>query len=86
MKNAMEAEMIQKNIHETALCREAQTFFKILRQPGAGQIGDAVELDVLPDGKRAVFAGTFIDKLKCARPIRICQVDLTSSFCKGPNA
>jgi dipeptidyl aminopeptidase/acylaminoacyl peptidase len=74
----MEAEAMPKDIRETALYREAEALYKTLRQPGTGQISDAIEANVSADGKHAVFAGTVIDKLEGAPPTRICQVNLKS--------
>lgn len=80
---------MQKDIRETALYREAEALYKTLRQPGTGQISDATELHVSPDGQHAVFAGTLIDTLEGAPPARVCQVDLTSGNTRvltfGPN-
>jgi dipeptidyl aminopeptidase/acylaminoacyl peptidase len=85
----MEVEAMQKDIRETALYREAEALYKSLRQPGTGQISDAVEVHVSPDGKHAVFAGTLTDALEGAPPTRICQVDLVSGDTRvltfGPN-
>lgn len=80
---------MQKDIRETSLYREAEALYKALRQPGTGQISDAAEVDVSPDGRTAVFAGTLMDTLEGALPTRICQVDLTSGGTRvltfGPN-
>lgn len=68
---------MKKDIRETALYREAEALYKTLRQPGTGQISDAAEVHVSPDGKYAVFAGTIVDRLEGAPPTRICKIDLT---------
>jgi dipeptidyl aminopeptidase/acylaminoacyl peptidase len=85
----MEAEMMQRDIRETALYKEAEALCKTIRQPGTGQISDAAEVHVSSDGRHAVFAGSFIDKLEGTPSTRICQVDLTSGDTRvltfGPN-
>ena len=81
--------MMQKDIRETALYREAEALYKTLRQPGTGQISDVAEVHVSPDGQQAVFAGTLTDTLEGAPSTRICRVDLTSGdthvLTFGPN-
>jgi dipeptidyl aminopeptidase/acylaminoacyl peptidase len=85
----METGKMQKDIRETALYREAETLYTTLRQPGTGQISDAAEVHVSPDGRRAVYAGVLMDTLEGASRTRICQVDLTSGDARiltfGPN-
>lgn len=80
---------MQKDIRETAAYREAEGLYRTLRQPGTGQISDAAELHVSPNGQHAVFAGTLVDTLEGALSTRICQVDLTSQQTRvltfGPN-
>ncbi len=80
---------MQKDIRHTALYREADALFRTVHQPGTGQISDAAELNVAPDGKHAVFSGTFLDNLEGAQSTRICQVDLLSGDIRvmtfGPN-
>lgn len=80
---------MQRDLRETALYREAEALYQALRQPGTGQISDAAEVHVSPDGLRAVFAGTLVDTLQGAPPARICQVDLASGDTRvltfGPN-
>lgn len=84
------AETMHKDIRETALYREAEALCTMLRQPGTGQISDAVEVHASPDGKQAVFAGALMEKLEGMPPTRICQVDLSSGETRvltfGPNA
>lgn len=81
--------MRKKDIRETALYQEAEILHRTLRQPGTGQISDAADVHVAPDGRHAVFAGTLMDKLEGAPPTRICQVELTSGDTRvltfGPN-
>lgn len=69
---------MQKDIRDTALYREIQALYQSLRQPITGQISDAAEVHVSPDGKHAVFAGTRMDTLEGVPPTRICQLDLAS--------
>jgi dipeptidyl aminopeptidase/acylaminoacyl peptidase len=85
----IESEVMQTDIRETALYREAEALYETLRRPGTGQISDAAEVHVAADGRQAVFAGTIVDTLECAPPTRICHVDLTSGDIRvltfGPN-
>jgi dipeptidyl aminopeptidase/acylaminoacyl peptidase len=80
---------MQRDIRETALYRDAEALFRTIRQPGTGQISDAAELDVAPDGRSAVFAGTIVDGLEGALVSRICWVDLLTGSTRvltfGPN-
>jgi dipeptidyl aminopeptidase/acylaminoacyl peptidase len=81
--------MMQQDIRETTLYREAEALFKTQRRPATGQISDAAEVHVSPDGKDAVFAGSLLDSLEGVPPSRIIQIDLTSGDCRiltlGPN-
>lgn len=80
---------MQRDLRETALYQEAEAVYKSLRQPGTGQISDAAEVHVSPEGQQAVFAGTLMDMLEGAPPTRICHVDLRSGAARvltfGPN-
>lgn len=80
---------MQKDIRATALYQEAQALNRLLRQPGTGQISDAAEVSVAPDGKYAVFAGTIMDELEGMPGTRVCRVDLASGETRvmtfGPN-
>jgi dipeptidyl aminopeptidase/acylaminoacyl peptidase len=69
---------MQRDLRNTAAYREVENLFRAIRQPGTGQIGDAAEIQVSPDGLRAVFSGTLMDQLEGAAPVRICLVDLLS--------
>jgi dipeptidyl aminopeptidase/acylaminoacyl peptidase len=67
---------MERDICSSALYQEAETCFRLARRPGTGQISDAGELDVSPDG-RAVFTGVLAEpdgKLVT----RICRIDLRS--------
>lgn len=79
---------MQRDIRNTVLYREAEKVWKDTRQPGTGQISDAVEINVA-DEKRAVFAGTVVDELDGTPPTRICEIDLMSGETRvltfGPN-
>src|SRR5207249_4766487 len=56
--------------------REAEALYEALRQPGAGQISDAAELNASADGNYIVFTGTLVDTLEAAPSTRICRLDL----------
>jgi dipeptidyl aminopeptidase/acylaminoacyl peptidase len=80
---------MKRDIRDTSLYQEAVALFDSLRRPGTGQISDAAEVHVSPDGKRAVFAGTIVDGLEGMPPTRICLTDLTIGDTRvltfGPN-
>jgi dipeptidyl aminopeptidase/acylaminoacyl peptidase len=80
---------VKRDLRETTLYRDAEALWKTLRQPGTGQISDAAEIHVSPDGKQAVFAGTIVDALEGTPATRICQVGLSSGDTRvltfGPN-
>jgi dipeptidyl aminopeptidase/acylaminoacyl peptidase len=80
---------MEKDIRATELYRETETLWRALRQPGTGQISDAAEVHVSPDGQHVVFAGTLLDKLEGAPPTRICLTDLATGCTRvltfGPN-
>jgi dipeptidyl aminopeptidase/acylaminoacyl peptidase len=80
---------MQVDIRETVMYRDTEALFRALRQPSTGQISDAAEVDVAPDGERAVFSGTVVEALEGALTTRICQVDLLSKKTRiltfGPN-
>lgn len=80
---------MERDLSAAELYQQLEALVVALRQPGTGQISDATEVNVLPDGRQAVFAGTLMDKLEGTPPTRICQVDLTSGDVRvltfGPN-
>lgn len=84
-----DSKAMQKDIRATDLYREAEAMYLALRRPGTGQISDAAEVHVSPDGTHAVFAGTLTDKLEGTPATRICMVDLASGETRvltfGPN-
>lgn len=69
---------MQRDIRDTALYREVEALCNTVRQPGSGQISDCAEVQVSPDGRFAVFAGTIMDALRGSPTTRICHIDLTS--------
>ena len=81
---------MQSDIRETALYREIEALCRIFRRPGSGQISDAAEVNVSPDGKHAVFAGALMDKLEGAPPTRIALTELPTGDTRvvtfGPNS
>jgi dipeptidyl aminopeptidase/acylaminoacyl peptidase len=78
-----------RDIRDTDLYREVELLCRTLRQPGTGQISDATEVHVSPDGTNAVLTATLIDKLEGAPATRICRVHLISGKVRvltfGPN-
>jgi dipeptidyl aminopeptidase/acylaminoacyl peptidase len=80
---------MQRDIRETAPYREAEALYRASRQPGTGQVSDAIEAHASPDGQHVVFSGTLMDKLEGGPQSRICRVDLASGNLQvltfGPN-
>jgi len=65
-----------RDLRGTALWREAEALFARARGPGSGQISEAVELEVAPDGRWAVCAGMWVNELVGKPTSRICRIDL----------
>ena len=80
---------MKEDMRSTASYQEAEALFQKIRKPGTGQLSDAAEIDVSPDGRWAVFAGTQIDALEGSPPSRICMTDLSTGDTRiltaGPN-
>jgi dipeptidyl aminopeptidase/acylaminoacyl peptidase len=80
---------MQRDIRDTAVYHEVDAFYRALRQPGTGQISEAVEVHVSPDGRHVVFAGTLMERLEGVPPTRICVTDLSTGDTRvltfGPN-
>lgn len=80
---------MKRDMRDTPLYQEAELLLHTLRAPGTGQISDAAELNVAPNGSRAVFAGTILDRLSGLPPTRICEIDLSTGATRvltfGPN-
>lgn len=80
---------MQRDIRETQRYREAEELFRAVRQPGTGQISDAAEVHVSPDGKQAVFSGVVMNNLEGALPTRIGLTNLVTGETRlltfGPN-
>ena len=81
--------MKQRDLRETALYQEIEGLCTLVRKPGTGQISDAAEVYISPDGTQAVFAGVIMDKLEGTPPTRIVVTDLvtgdTQVLTFGPN-
>lgn len=80
---------MDRDIRSTDLYREIEAVCHSFRRPGTGRISDALEVNVSPDGRRAVFAGVVLDKLEGAPSTRVGVVDLgtgqTRLLTAGPN-
>ena len=80
---------MKADIRASDLYREIKIVNEALRQPGTGQISDAADVHVSPDGTQAVFAGAIMDKLEGTPPTRIAVTDLvtgdTQVLTFGPN-
>jgi dipeptidyl aminopeptidase/acylaminoacyl peptidase len=81
---------MEKDIRQDPLFREIEALCTDLRQPGSGQISDAAEISVSPDGQHVVFAATVAEKLEGSLPSRIAMTDLrtgeTRILTSGPNS
>src|SRR5581483_10570261 len=73
---------MQKDVRISPAYIEAERICKHLFSPGSGQIIDAADLHVAPNGKSAVFSGMMVEKLEGSPPTRLCQVDLISGELK----
>lgn len=67
-----------RDLRSTALYRQVEQFYATLHAPGTGQVTDAADLAVSPDGRRASFTGTVFDSLAAAPSTRVTTVDLDS--------
>src|ERR1700734_1666305 len=80
---------MQQDIREADLYQEARALYRTLRAPGTGQVSDAEEVHVSPDGERAIFSGALMDKLEGTPSTRICLVEMASGNVRvltfGPN-
>ena len=74
----MQPDTTTRDIRGTDLYQQAQAIYTTLRKPGTGQISDAAEVNVSPDGQQAVFAGTLLDTLQGAASTRICLTTLAT--------
>jgi dipeptidyl aminopeptidase/acylaminoacyl peptidase len=78
--------LVERDIRESPLYREAESLFAKFRRGGSGLIADATEISA--DGRRAVFTGTLIDAAN-ESVSRICLTDLKSGDTRvltfGPN-
>jgi dipeptidyl aminopeptidase/acylaminoacyl peptidase len=83
------SKVMKKDIRETPLYGEIEAFYRKVRQPGTGQISDAMEVHVSPDGRRAVFLAVLMDTLVSASSPRIGITDLATGDTRlltfGPN-
>jgi len=81
---------MQRDIRQTPLYREAESIHSAIRRPGTGQISDASEVNVSPDGGSVVFSGTLMEKLEGIPSTRICMTSLgdgdTRVLSFGPNS
>ena len=81
---------IATDIRNTDRYDEARALFQEIWRPGLGEVSDASELHVSPDGRRVVFTGVMCEALEGSLPTRICEVDLLTGALKvlsdGPNS
>src|SRR5262249_27063115 len=85
----MDSSTMERDIRETPLYRKAESLLQALRAPGTGQISDAAELNISPDGRRGVFAATIMDRLTGLPPTRVAEVEIATGAVRvltfGPN-
>jgi dipeptidyl aminopeptidase/acylaminoacyl peptidase len=83
------AETMHRDLRATDLYKEIEALCTAIRQPGTGQLSDAVEINAAPDGRQAVFAGTMLDAFEGTPPTHICLTELSSGETRvltfGPN-
>lgn len=81
---------MDRDIRESNLYREIEALYGTLRRPGTGQISDASEVHVSPNGKHAVYSGALVDGFEGTPPTRICLTELATAETRvltfGPNA
>lgn len=70
--------VLQRDIRDTRLYAEAHRLLDKVRRTGTGQISDAAEIDVSPDGSQVLFTGFIADALDRPLVSRICHTDLES--------
>jgi dipeptidyl aminopeptidase/acylaminoacyl peptidase len=80
---------MEKDERLTSLFADAEAAMRALRRPGTGQLSDAAEVSLAPDGGRIAFSGTLLDRLEGGFPTRICTTDVASGETRvltfGPN-
>jgi dipeptidyl aminopeptidase/acylaminoacyl peptidase len=81
---------MERDIRDTHLFRDASRLYETFYRPGTGQVCDAAEVNVAPDGVEAAFSATLVVDLVGASPTRICSVDLICGDIRlltfGPNS
>jgi dipeptidyl aminopeptidase/acylaminoacyl peptidase len=81
---------MMKDIRESALYKEMEALHVSVRRPGTGQISDAAEASVAPDGRMTVFSATVVDRLEGSAPTRIAVTEMASGNTRiltfGPNS
>jgi hypothetical protein len=66
---------MDRDIRNSDLYCEVEALCLALRRPASGQIGDAAEVHVAPDGD-AVFSGSLMDRLEGLPVSRVCMIAL----------
>jgi len=67
-----------RDIRDEAAYREAEALHRLIRRPGGGQVSDASDLHVSPDGHQAIFSGVIVDQREGELSTRICHTDLVT--------
>lgn len=67
---------MERDLRPTSGYREAEALYRALWRPGTGEISDAADISVAPDGSQVVFAGTKVDALTGIPPTCLCRVSL----------
>jgi dipeptidyl aminopeptidase/acylaminoacyl peptidase len=70
---------MKRDLRGTKLFREVEELYSVLRRPGSGQISDAADIDISPDGNTIAFTGSIVDDFVGAPSTRICLFDVGSA-------
>jgi dipeptidyl aminopeptidase/acylaminoacyl peptidase len=73
---------MDRDLRNSDLYREVEKLCLALRRPASGQICDAAEVHVAPDGKHAVLSGSLMDRLEGMPLWRICTIALDTGELK----
>lgn len=78
-----------RDIRETDLFADVESFAKRIRQPGTGHISEIADFDITADGTLALLSGVMMDRLEGLPTTRVCLVDLKAGTRQvltfGPN-
>ncbi|HEY6634710.1 MAG TPA: S9 family peptidase [Acidimicrobiia bacterium] len=80
---------MERDLRETALYKEAESFFRSVLEPGFGRVAGVSDVAPSPDGRWIAFHGERLDKLEGHEQGRICLADTEGrgwrQITDGPN-